>query len=32
MMGVREGAWETWETERGLDGEGRHEGRDVNFF
>lgn len=30
-MGAREGAWETWETE-GLDGEGRHEGLDVNFF
>ena len=31
MMGAREGARQTWET-GGLDGEGRHEGLDVNFF
>lgn len=30
MMGAREGARETWEME-GWDGEGRHEGLDVNF-
>lgn len=31
VMGAREGAREMWETET-LDGEGRHEGLDVNIF
>lgn len=31
VMGAREGAGKTEETE-GFDGEGRHEGLDVDFF